>query len=132
MLLNEIEWKVYFSKLLSASSKKVHDNLKWRARSIRKHFERDYTDCQGSKDLGSPVKRKLVAVDVFEDLRKPPPGDIIPGNLFDFRGMIELENGETLDQEEAIGGLGSFAPAEVRTIKRELRRAEFKKRQAAG
>lgn len=120
-LLNQKQWNLVIGKTLRNCDKRLVGPLNTKSKKVERHFAADYTDCQGSIDLGSKVVAKWVSFDIFCDLRKIKDKTILIGELVDVTPLVELENGETLSPEEALAGLGAFAPAASELRKKKVR-----------
>jgi hypothetical protein len=119
MLLTQTQW----NRLLSEISKTCHKgwlvSLDTRHRKVSRHFATDYSQCQGAKDLGSEPVNKYVSVVMFEKL--DTISDVPLADIFDVTCLVELANGETLSDTEALGGLGTFAPEVSKPVKAQVR-----------
>jgi hypothetical protein len=123
MLLTQREWNKLISGITRTCDKRLIKPLQTKHQKVERHFATDYSNSQGVVELGSPPTDLWVSVDIWQDLDKLDDwdGEILIGEMIDVTPLVELENGETLSDQEAIDGLGSFLPELSEPIKKEVR-----------
>ncbi len=127
MLLTYSQWKKAVSKISRECDKRLIKSLQTRHQRVERHFSTDYSGCQGAKDLSSEPTDLWVCLDIFGDFSKLEEGQNF-ADLFDVTPLVELANGETLSDVEAIGGLGTFAPNVSAPEKEKVREADAQAR----
>jgi len=123
MLLTQREWNKLISKITRTCDKRLIKPLQTKHQRVERHFATDYSGSQGVAELASQPTHLWVSVDIWHDLDKLDgcDGEILIGELIDVTPLVELENGETLSDQEAIDGLGSFLPELAEPIKKKVR-----------
>lgn len=112
MLLTKKQALRGISNISKTCDKRLTKRLNLTTAAILSHYERDYTNCAVVKEIGSPYFASWVVFDIFEDLTNI--GENHPYDCFEATLMIELEDGSTYSAEEAIEGLGSIHPDEIK------------------
>ena len=130
MMLTQSQWNRAVSHITRTCSKSLIKPLQTKHQRVERHFSMDYTDCQGSKDLGSPPAFKWVSLDIYMDLDNIGDSKVIIDDLLDVTPLLELENGETLSDTEALAGLGAFSPVVSAEQKKKIRSEQTRLRTA--
>lgn len=102
-----VRWKADLRDALGEEWHVSQGYVASREKVVRRHFETDYSESFGVRDLGSNVSK--VAVSAFTLLDSLENYSRLDGFL-NITCNVILENGESLSREEALEGLGEFAP----------------------
>lgn len=121
----------FVSKISRIADKRWHRPLETIRMQVERHFNRDYSECTGAADLESEPVGKFVSVTIVDypmlvgdEYRLTTDGQPtrFAAHVVWVEPMIELENGETLDEQEALDGLGLFNPSHVKKSCKNIRK----------
>lgn len=127
LLMNQKKWEQHFKRLSACAPREgylMSRLLVANSKALR-HFDYDYSDCIASKEMGSEVAEKLVSYHFIHDPKGRNKHDINHREHVLSLHVI-FDNGESLSQSEAIGGLGDCAPHLLRKRIKEVHNARLR------